>query len=186
MAQGTCFVSDCGRLAHVRGLCVAHYNRWYTTGVVGGPIRHKSPAKPIGCAISGCEKPGFRREWCVAHYSRWQRTGDPLGFRPVPERAIVEFERLVLIETDDCILWVLGCDDKGYGRVHVQGGSRKTHQWALERHTPTGRPEGLLACHKPGIGCAKNCMNYRHLYWGTNEDNMRDKIIDGTSRRPTR
>lgn len=25
-------------------------------------------------------------------------------------------------------------------------------------------------------------MNYRHLYWGTNTDNMRDKIIDGTSR----
>jgi hypothetical protein len=179
MPQGTCSIDGCGAAVLARGWCRIHYDRWRRLGDPLAEVRYRSASRPEGCSVSGCLAPGFRREWCVAHYSRWQRTGDPLGSR-VPERAIEVFDRLVQIETDECVIWPGNIDAHGYGRVHFGGGSRKTHQLALERRF--GRPAGLMACHRPGIGCQQLCMNYRHLYWGTNTDNMRDKIIDGTSR----
>lgn len=34
---------------------------------------------------------------------------------------------------------------------------------------------GLYACHKPGVCPNAWCVNWAHLYWGTHEENVRDR-----------
>jgi HNH endonuclease len=88
------------------------------------------------------------------------------------------FEELVLIETDDCVVWPHGTDKGGYGVVRFDGFTRPVHRVALERHVgPPPTPE-----HKAAHGPCHNrrCMNYRHLSWKTNAENLADKLRDGT------
>lgn len=91
-----------------------------------------------------------------------------------------EFERLLLLETDDCILWTRSIHSKGYGYVVLRPKRRvSVHAEALLRRTG-GRPAGMIALHQPGIGCRRNCMNYRHLRWGTYVQNCEDQLIEGS------
>jgi len=156
--------------------------RWYAHG---DPLkaRHRilNPSKV--CVVNQCGTPVYAREMCSMHYSRWNRNGDPAK-RTARTTSLEVFRELVLLETDDHVLWPLGVDVGGYGRVHLANDmSRKAHQMALERREE--RPTGRIACHVAGLGCPKSCINYRHLYWGTHAQNMADKVIDGTNQ-PTR
>ena len=42
----TCSVADCRGRSAKRGLCSAHYKRWRSTGVLGGPIRQYVSGTP--------------------------------------------------------------------------------------------------------------------------------------------
>lgn len=89
------------------------------------------------------------------------------------------FARLVVLETDDCILWPFGTNPGGYGRVWDLTARcyRSTHVLALERREPC--PEGKQAAHGP---CHNRlCMNYRHLRWATRIENAADRLRDGTA-----
>lgn len=90
-----------------------------------------------------------------------------------------EFERLLLIETNECVLWPFGRNGGGYGRARFDGSDRLTHVVALERRGGP-RPPGTEACHTPGIGCQKHCMNYRHLRWDSHRNNLADAVSEGT------
>jgi hypothetical protein len=91
--------------------------------------------------------------------------------------AITVFEHLVTIETDDCVIWPLSKNHKGYGSVRSNGVQRGVHVLALERRVGS-RPNGLIATHGP---ChRRDCMNYRHLRWATYSENMQDRWRDGT------
>lgn len=94
------------------------------------------------------------------------------------------FERLVLIETDECVLWPHGTSH-GYATLRHNGAHLKGHVLALERHVGPC-PPGMEACHAPGIGCQRRCINYRHLRWDTRTGNMADQHIDETSLRGVR
>lgn len=82
------------------------------------------------------------------------------------------------LETNDCIVWPFAQYKKGYGMVTSEDKIVRTHVKALEMRTP--RPfVGALALHGP---CHNpSCMNYRHLYWGTQKRNHEDRHRDGTS-----
>ena len=120
------------------------------------------------------------------HQSRMDRHGDTsVRMKPANGEALAEFHRLRAIATNDCVLWTFSCDTRGYGQLRFERRVRKVHQLALELAS-TPAPLGMVACHQPGIGCSRHCMNVRHVYWGTQAQNMADMVVDGRSQRGSR
>lgn len=83
---------------------------------------------------------------------------------------------------DECWLWA-GCKIKGYGQFLRGGGQRVyAHRFAYElARGPI--PEGMLVLHR----CDNPpCCNERHLFLGSDLDNMRDKVAKGRQARERR
>jgi hypothetical protein len=98
----------------------------------------------------------------------------------LPEGALaVSFwERLAFTEFPDaCWLFVGWLDKDGYGVLVHQGVHQRAHRvaWAL---TNGPIPQGLSVLHR----CLQTpmCCNPRHLYVGTQRQNVADSIADGT------
>jgi hypothetical protein len=90
------------------------------------------------------------------------------------------FEATVVLETDDCIVWPFNRNTAGYGYVIVDGAPRGVHELACEReHGP--RPTGTMAIHLPGVCHTPSCYNRRHVRWGTQKENLADRLVDGTA-----
>lgn len=70
-------------------------------------------------------------------------------------------------------------DDRGYGRITIQGKTRAIHKISLE--VKLGRPldKDEVTRH---LCLRKNCFNPNHLKEGTSVDNMKDKKLHGTDR----
>lgn len=94
-------------------------------------------------------------------------------------RGVATFARLVLVESDDCVLWPHHLV-KGYGYIRDNQG---VHVLACEHHhgpKPTPRHEVAHSCRH------RHCMNYRHVRWATRQENNLDKLRDGTHNRGER
>jgi hypothetical protein len=113
------------------------------------------------------------------HYTRWWKTGEVGEAESRTDFTAATFERLVLIETDEHVPWPYPLITGGYGRARINGQDITVHRAALERRVGPC-PPGMEACHTPGIGCDRSCMNYRHLRWDTPKNNSADMRIDGT------
>jgi hypothetical protein len=77
-------------------------------------------------------------------------------------------------EKNGCVYWTGTCCPKGYGKSHYKGETR-THRisWMLFKGDI---PKGLHVLHK----CDHpSCVNIKHLYLGTNQDNMNDRTLRG-------
>lgn len=71
-----------------------------------------------------------------------------------------------------CWLWAGGLDKKGYGRIGFRRRAIKA-TWVsvyFYNDTPRGSKHVLHKCDNP------SCVNPFHLYLGTNDDNVRDKL----------
>jgi hypothetical protein len=74
--ERSCSIDGCHVAACVRGMCQAHYQRWYRNGDPHQKWMNPRQAE-LTCAVDGCEIQAWVRGWCRHHYDRWQRTGDP-------------------------------------------------------------------------------------------------------------
>jgi hypothetical protein len=109
--------------------------------------------------------------WCRHCLKRFQSTGQPrfCGTR-------CRFESRT-DRTGDCHLW-LGAKRYGYGRMHVDGHhapEKLAHRmsWEFERGPI---PEGMSVLHR----CDNpSCVNVKHLFLGTQADNMTDMGAKG-------
>jgi hypothetical protein len=95
---------------------------------------------------------------------------------PLSER----IERLSIPEPNSgCWLWLGHTDEKGYGRIGVDGKNWRAHRAAwLAYRGEFGGLHVLHRCDNPP------CCNPEHLFLGTQSDNMRD--MQNKGRHPNR
>ncbi len=102
---------------------------------------------------------------------------------PGPKRrSLVErFMEFVMPEPmSGCWLWTGDCYSVGYGRISLgghQGPQVGAHRVAYELFCGP-IPSGFHVCHKCDI---RICVNPDHLFVGTNQDNIKDRVSKGRS-----
>jgi hypothetical protein len=80
--------------------------------------------------------------------------------------------------TSGCWIWQGSIDKDGYGNFSIGKRSCKAHRvsWALANGK---EPGGLLVCHACDTPA---CIHPQHLFLGTTQDNIADKMAKGRQR----
>ena len=131
------------------------------------------------CSIEGCEKNRESRGWCQKHYQRWRAHGNPLKTLTNNGKSLRErFEMKIEFRLASDCHWFTGFkDSSGYGQIRGPGKLLKAHRVAYELYVgsiPNGDGyHGMCVLHK----CDNpSCINPDHLFLGTHQDNMDDKV----------
>lgn len=78
-----------------------------------------------------------------------------------------------VVKSEGCWNWIGGKDKDGYGKLQLYGASLRAHRFAYKLYK--GHIDDTLmvlhTCDNP------SCVREDHLYQGTNEDNVQDRII---------
>jgi len=78
-----------------------------------------------------------------------------------------------------CWIWIGRLDNGGYGVMSIEGENKYAHRISYELHNGP-IPPGLFVCHHCDTPA---CINPKHLYAGTQADNMRDMAARGRGRK---
>jgi len=130
------------------------------------------------CTVEGCTGSVRGHGMCSTHYKRWYRYGDPL-FRK--KAANGEGRKWIVARVqhsdDDCLIWPYGRTKAGYPLI---GRDVYAHRLMCELvHGPSPGPKHVVA-HSCGNGHL-GCVNPRHLRWATQQENLSDMLLHGTS-----
>lgn len=92
------------------------------------------------------------------------------------------WSRVDMTEEDDCWSWMGSKTDRGYGvYAPLPGVLLRTHRVAYALHN-SGIDDAMMVCHR----CDNPiCCNPKHLFLGTNSDNVRDMVAKGRNK-PTK
>lgn len=135
------------------------------------------------CSLEGCEHSAYRRGMCYSHYYRTKQYGDPLAGRKCrsPNGAPLAWliERSQEQHSQECLLWPFARNNKGYGCLVIHEGQQRGPHNIMCRLVHGEPPEGqqctLHSCHNP------QCVNPRHLRWGSHQENNQDRVLAGRS-----
>jgi hypothetical protein len=148
--------------------------------------KRASPLSVERCAVLGCERQGrFVRGYCMAHYERWRKYGDPLGGGCLKGDPVMFLLASLRHLDDACLIWPYARLSNGYASVLYEGRSQIASRVVCRLASgepPTSRHE---AAHSCGQG-HRGCINPKHLYWATPEQNQADRVVHGTSNRGER
>lgn len=93
--------------------------------------------------------------------------------------AITRFEKYIFYSPDGCWYWTSDMNQSGYGRIFVNGIATLAHRFSYSINVDDIHV-GLQVLHK----CDNRlCVNPYHLFLGTNDDNMKDKVKKGRSQK---
>jgi len=96
----------------------------------------------------------------------------PKKYKPVVERF---WEKVKINEETGCWEWIANKDSYGYGQFTYNGNTIKAHRLAW-KIMYGDIPEGMSVLHK----CDNpSCVNYFHLFLGSQKDNMVDMVTKG-------
>lgn len=133
------------------------------------------------CSIDGCGKSAQKRGWCVMHYRRWRVNGSPLITLSPNRGKVLPFYRDAILgnTSKDCLIWPFGTDQFGYPQMRLGGRNvRVTRQICFDTLGPPS-DDNMQAAHSCGNGRG-GCVNPKHLYWATAQQNAEDKVRHGT------
>jgi hypothetical protein len=125
------------------------------------------------CSIQGCNNDSRTRGLCNKHYQKLLKYGNPehsILKRAHPDEVTAFLEYAKSYESDECLIWPFGLTSQGYPR---------NRRGNVHRLMCPGEPteEKFMSAHKCGN---RSCINKRHLYWASYQDNSDDKYIHGT------
>lgn len=140
------------------------------------------------CCIKGCERESVALGLCSMHYRRNRLYGSPVAtkWHSGTHRHMSTEERLmqrVRKLESGCWVWIASKDQDGYPifRASVAGQYFHRGHRASYAMFKGAIHEGMHVCHT----CDNpSCVNPDHLFLGTIEDNMKDKVAKGRSRVP--
>jgi len=131
------------------------------------------------CKVPDCDDSEIvSNGWCDKHYRRWRKHGDPnITLRhtgPLPERLWTRVDST----KNGCWPWS-GNTLRGYGRLRFQNRDHIAHRVAWEL-TYGPIPDGMCVLHR----CDNPpCCNPKHLFLGTQQDNIDDRDHKGRTTR---
>lgn len=130
---------------------------------------------PTPCRIEDCERPARKVRLCDAHYWRQRKHGDPHHGGPIktahrdPEAAFAERTQ----RRGSCLIWTGSKNDRGYGKLTVNGRLTYSHVYAWERvNGPI--PEGMDIDHR--YRCDRLCCEVSHLRLASRSQNLWNRV----------
>jgi HNH endonuclease len=125
------------------------------------------------CSVVGCEKPHKDSGLCAMHKARQERHGNAEYEPPNYEQ---RFMKYVNKQEDGCWIWT-GAETKGYGKFRIGKTNLNAQRasWILFRGVKE-EIKGKNVCHTCDTPL---CVNPEHLFVGTTQDNVDDKMKKG-------
>ncbi|MGI9293449.1 MAG: HNH endonuclease signature motif containing protein [Pseudomonadales bacterium] len=166
-----CKEDECYGAHYARGWCKKHYSRWQKHG----HIQLAKPPKEF-CSLSECNNKHSAFGYCKLHHTRFMRHGDPNVV--LVNKGPVTWEWMLSVSKENeetcCIEWQRGTSE-GYGTVTYKDKQDRAHRVSYMLNVDR-IPKGKFVLHH----CDNPlCINPKHLFIGTQRDNVHDMILKG-------